>query len=372
VVHGKHAVASTALAGAAAVERSLGDVGRSNVSNANTSRTSDVDRISMSVATELITVARPLVGFTPIPIGILRHVESFGFDLYQDEGGTSPSFLWGKDYTINSSELAVLLKRGASYLYIRNEDRTAENEQFWTTIQTLLCSPAEPIERFQLLHEVSTSCLDAVFQKVQTDSIVAATMTIARQLAQLLENERVSTREIWDIVRYSTETFAHVMNVATYSVLIAKRRNVSGQELAQVAIGGLLHDIGKRHIARRAMANPADLTPAERDVLYAHPQAGYEELCNRPDMHFGALMMVYQHHERPDGEGYPVAVTTEDTHLWARICSVADTFDNLTGKRPHRRLIDLPTALEQLEHIAGGNRLDWEIVRCWREILSKS
>ena len=79
----------------------------------------------------------------------------------------------------------------------------------------------------------------------------------------------------------------------------------SRDELAPVATGALLHDIGKRHVPFAVLNKPAKPTEEEWVVIRKHPTDGYHELCNRPDLIWGQLMMVYQHHERLDGSGYP-------------------------------------------------------------------
>lgn len=82
-------------------------------------------------------------------------------------------------------------------------------------------------------------------------------------------------------------------------------------------------------------------------------------------------MMVYQHHERLDGSGYPAAVCGDEIHPWARICAVADVFDALTCQRPYRK--PLPK-LEVCEHLSrhAGKWFDSDIVARWVQDVRKS
>ncbi len=75
-------------------------------------------------------------------------------------------------------------------------------------------------------------------------------------------------------------------------------------------------------------------------------------------------MMVYQHHERVDGSGYPVGVTGRDIHPWAKMLAVVDVFDAMTGTRPYRNSSSTRVALQYLNH-NSGSQFDPEIVRCW-------
>jgi HD-GYP domain-containing protein (c-di-GMP phosphodiesterase class II) len=79
-------------------------------------------------------------------------------------------------------------------------------------------------------------------------------------------------------------------------------------------------------------------------------------------------MMVYQHHERMNGQGYPVGITGEEIHFWARICALVDVHEALTGKRYYRNPDPIPKVLEYLSE-KSGTHFDKEIFRCWRLIV---
>ena len=82
-------------------------------------------------------------------------------------------------------------------------------------------------------------------------------------------------------------------------------------------------------------------------------------------------MMVYQHHERIDGSGYPVSIVKDEIHPWAQLLSVVDVFDALTSKRPYRKKMRMEDALAYLEHRADTH-FDSEIVRCWVSAVRQS
>jgi HD-GYP domain-containing protein (c-di-GMP phosphodiesterase class II) len=90
----------------------------------------------------------------------------------------------------------------------------------------------------------------------------------------------------------------------------------------------------------------------------------------RPEVSWGQLMMVYQHHERFNGGGYPVGLVGNEIHLWGRLCAVADVYDALTRDRPYRRGVDARQVLEYLDH-ESGRSFDEELTQCWIAILEK-
>jgi HD-GYP domain-containing protein (c-di-GMP phosphodiesterase class II) len=134
--------------------------------------------------------------------------------------------------------------------------------------------------------------------------------------------------------------------------------------LAELAAGALLHDIGKRHIPPHVLNKPGKLSDDEWELVREHPTSGFRELVARDDLTWPQLMMVYQHHERLDGSGYPAGIHGDEMHPWARYCAVVDVFDALTCQRPYRRAVPVPEVCDYLTKHAGV-WFDAEAVACW-------
>jgi HD-GYP domain-containing protein (c-di-GMP phosphodiesterase class II) len=81
-------------------------------------------------------------------------------------------------------------------------------------------------------------------------------------------------------------------------------------------------------------------------------------------------MMVYQHHERYDGRGYPQGLVGNAIHEWARLCAVADVYDALTRDRSYRKGADTKDILEYMDH-ESGRSFDKEICQCWTAMLKQ-
>src|SRR6185369_5881799 len=147
-----------------------------------------------------------------------------------------------------------------------------------------------------------------------------------------LVNNDVLPQDLFRLARHDFLTFTHITNVASYGVIFAERLKLCGEgEFEQLAKAAILHDIGKRFIPASILQKPGRLVSDERAIIETHPQRGYEELCGRDDMSNDQLMMVYQHHERFDGTGYPVGFAGDEIHLWARMLAIVDVFDAMTG-----------------------------------------
>ncbi len=100
-----------------------------------------------------------------------------------------------------------------------------------------------------------------------------------------------------------------------------------------------------------------------------HPTVGFEQLNFREDLTDGQLMMVYQHHERLDGKGYPVGVVDSEIHPWAKICSVVDVYEALTSYRPYRSPMPRKKVFEIMERDSGA-AFDAEVLACWLQITN--
>jgi putative nucleotidyltransferase with HDIG domain len=194
--------------------------------------------------------------------------------------------------------------------------------------------------------------------------MVSVAEQFGAQMADVLCDRPRTLRGIFDLMLHDYSTFTHSANVATYCIGLAQGLGISDRtHLAQVVTGALLHDIGKRKIPKRVLNKPKSLSPPDREVIQRHPQIGFEELSRDRNLTWSQLMMVYQHHERLDGRGYPVGIVEGEIDPWAKICAVADVFDALTCDRPYRKALPVQEACTFLEQRVGTS-FDREIVRC--------
>ncbi|MBF0499387.1 MAG: HD-GYP domain-containing protein [Candidatus Riflebacteria bacterium] len=139
-----------------------------------------------------------------------------------------------------------------------------------------------------------------------------------------------------NIKSFDDYTFTHNINVATLSVLLGQELGVSPDELHELGLGALMHDVGKLKVSLSILNKDGKLTDAEFNEMKQHPTMGYEILCKSGDISEQARLVCLQHHEKFQGRGYPKGIKGEEISLFARICSVADVYDALTTDRPYR------------------------------------
>ncbi len=120
----------------------------------------------------------------------------------------------------------------------------------------------------------------------------------------------------------------------------------------EVAYGFFLHDIGKVGIPESVLCKPGPLTDDEWTIMRAHPAIG-AQIVEPIRFLQGAVEIVFTHHERWDGAGYPTGLVGEQIPLAARVFAVADSFDAMTSDRPYRSALSFDQALEEIRRGAG-------------------
>ena len=173
-------------------------------------------------------------------------------------------------------------------------------------------------------------------------------------------------------LRYTVEakdtyTKGHSDRVSEYSVLIGKYMNLSEGDLEKLKIGGLFHDIGKIGVPDSILLKESKLTDEEYSEIKNHPSIGKHILSNAAIFQ-DIIPIVYHHHEKFDGFGYPGRLKGEEIPLLARIAAIADTFDAMTSKRSYRNALPIEVVREEFQKFSG-TQFDPELVTIFLDIL---
>ncbi len=156
------------------------------------------------------------------------------------------------------------------------------------------------------------------------------------------------------------DTEGHTVRVTEMTLKLSRLMGLSEEQLIHVKRGALMHDIGKMGVPDSILLKPAELTPAEWEVMRRHPQLAHDWLAPISFLQ-KALEIPYCHHEKWDGSGYPRGLKGEQIPLAARIFAVVDVWDALTSKRPYKGAWPEEKALEYISQISGTH-LDPEVV----------
>jgi len=160
--------------------------------------------------------------------------------------------------------------------------------------------------------------------------------------------------------------YTHSIDVALISMMIAAELGYSDEELTNLGIGTLLHDVGKLLIPKHILQSPERLTIEEMFLVRKHCELGVSSLEGF-DLPKEYLNIAMQHHERLDGSGYPKGLKKDEICRNAKIAMVADTVDAITSFRPYRQPEPLDVAIKELRN--GEEKYPQELISLLEKIL---
>lgn len=268
-----------------------------------------------------------------------------------------------RSHALDSTDLDRLAEKGIDELHVSYQDQETHRRNVSREIRQDTTRP--PSERYNILRDISRASFDAAYHSGNVDQVVEVVSELGVQFAEVLADNDIALGELFSLMDHDDDTYSHSANVATYAMLLAKYLGINDDaRLCSIMIGGLFHDLGKRHVDRNVINKPGKLNSDERRQVEQHPTWGFKDLLPRGELTWEQLMMVYQHHERYDGEGYPVGLPGSEIHDLARVTAVADVFHALTSVRPYRRPMPTDQACAFLAD-KSGTMFDPEMTRCW-------
>ena len=303
-------------------------------------------------------------GLVPIALDTLCASAVLPFNLYLPSSRGGSLVLYREcGFPFAQEDFDRLVARNVRTLYIQSGDSRIYHDHLRETILENREIPAA--RRYQVLREAARAVLSEAFSGGEVANAVAATTDLGRDMVHTVCDSQVVLNDVLRVMAHDYGMFTHAINVATYCLLIARRMGTGGEEeLLRIGRGALLHDIGKQYAPKNIFEKTGSLSDREKQIICQHPTQGFLELCRREDLGWGEMMMVYQHHERCDGRGYPVGLVRSEIHEYGRLCAVADVCDALLQDRPHRRAALQSDVVEYLDRQAGRG-FDEEMSRCW-------
>jgi uncharacterized domain HDIG len=236
---------------------------------------------------------------------------------------------------------AFLLRKGTRLTeqYVKRLQKMNIHSLSVTALQPHLnVSPPDDI----ILEKTRIKAIDNVshvFDDVQTSGKINTNLlkdTAESIIFDLIQN-RNNLLQITDMRLHDNYTFSHSVNVAVIASMIGTFCHYSKQNLLELTLGALMHDIGKIFVPENILQKPYPLNSEETVVINRHPHAGFAKLKEAGGFSDTVLAIAIQHHERFDGSGYPHHYVGSDIHRFARIVSIADVYDALTSNRPYKR-----------------------------------
>lgn len=257
------------------------------------------------------------------------------------------------------------LNKSGSVTDLVIEGRRKDGETFWVSMNVQFVKDEQGTvlgteglirdisERIEMLSEI----------ELQRDNLIESNV----KLAHLLEQSVKSISRIGEL--RDAYTAGHQRRVKDLSCAIAQQLGLSDEAIINLSYGSLIHDIGKIYVPSEILNKPGKISGLEFQIIQTHVEYGYK-IVKEIDFPDVISTMVYQHHERLDGSGYPQGLSGEQIVIESRILAVADVVEAMTSHRPYRPALGLDAALEEIFKYRGL-KYDCDVVDTCIELFMK-
>ncbi|MCR4673700.1 MAG: response regulator [Lachnospiraceae bacterium] len=205
--------------------------------------------------------------------------------------------------------------------------------------------------------------IDAVAE-ANIGSIINIAATLVEDISKL---DNISV-DMLDLRSFDDYTYHHSVNVAVYSVAVATRMGLPEEQIQEIAVAALCHDLGKSLIDPDIINKKDRLTDEEFAEIKRHPKYSYDMLYNNPMISPAVRQAVICHHENENGSGYPFGKLGDEIPFYAKIIHAVDVYDALTSRRPYKE----PYApVDALEYMIGGVNIlfDAKVVETMQSVI---
>lgn len=258
--------------------------------------------------------------------------------------------LFPKDHTFSEGDLVFLVAFKIASVEIKAPLEKKEEKPSAKEEQTQKEAPPPP--PFITQYEQAAAYMEKLVRNVCGGESIPV-MEIRTWLRPLIDQVNHPTAWVMALQTYkgiAQYTYYHMVSVALVSAMIARANQFPETDIMQIALAGLLSDIGKGKIDPRILLKAGPLTPEEFAEMKNHTIYGYNMIKNTKGLSEGVALAALQHHERMDGKGYPLGLMADQIHIYAKIVAIADVFHAISSLRAYKDRESPIHALEQIRY----------------------
>lgn len=293
------------------------------------------------------------------------------FDIYLKLSEDNYAHVFSRTTGLDYKRLAQYVQKGVSHLHIRREDEEAFKVFIARPAHLIFTDPNTPNEKkIATLLNMTEQNMAELFSQVEvSDETAASSQVVIKSYVDLMAESPNTLAIILKLVSHGEYLYYHSIAVAIFSMLIAKASGqFNARTLELVGMGGFLHDIGSTQLSKEVICSTTELTEEQWGEMHEHPKLGLRLIENTPTIPDEVRHIVYQHHERPSGKGYPNGIHSSAIYYPAKIVALADAFSALISKRPFRAAFSVEQALEML---AKSGQHDRELIKILMSVFSR-
>jgi putative nucleotidyltransferase with HDIG domain len=303
-------------------------------------------------------------GLVPIAIATLRgSARVLAFDVFIKVSSDNFVQVFSSATGLDYLRLSQYESRGVLALYVRKTDLERYKQHIARSAEQLLTDLNLPDEqRVALVINMTEQALADVFTQVRiSEGTAKEVKKVVQSYVDFMLASPRSLALLLKLVAHGDYLYYHSIAVSVFSLLLGRTSGqFHTQDLESLGLGAFLHDIGHLASPRELLDAPRKLTPEEMQLIQRHTDDGLDQLKEAASIPKEVLQIIYQHHEQPDGKGYPNQISDKAMSHFAKVVQIADCFSALISKRPWRPAFGVGQAIRIL--LEEGDKHDRKLV----------
>lgn len=301
---------------------------------------------------------------------VITEGEELTFQLYFPNEDKSAMIMFLHRNTIIDGNHKVRL-REVNKFYIDEEEATIYEAYVQHHIQTIARSEDISIDdKAIIVYEKASAVIDEMFHNPESLEIAKNVKPLVDSIVDIILHDTKAVESLLKITAHDYYTHTHSINVSIYTLSLGAYLGIEGEELKNLGMAAVLHDIGKSKVNYDIINKNGKLTEVEFDEMKTHPAEGHKIALNLGITDEGILTGIRHHHEKLIGGGYPDGIKGDEISYFARIIGVCDVFDALTTKRSYKDPMTTFESIKLMKEAMKGH-LDFDIVNSLIRMLRK-
>ncbi len=306
-------------------------------------------------------------GYFRIRLTTIRPAEKVPFEIFIFIDGKMISYLKQGDALKPEKVISLHTMDTGESFFVTNENKQLYSDYVKSSMNSSLITN---FEKAAILRESSIAILEDLFETPDVASALAESRPIVTNLIQFMQDAPESIGNLISLSGHDFYTYNHSFDVSIYSLGLGQALGFKAQDLTELGLSSLFHDVGKRNVSLDILCKKGPLDEKEWEQMRLHPQFGLKILNEHQGISEATKAACYEHHESWAGGGYPQDISGQEIHPFARIVALTDTYDAMTTQRSYNVPMKPFEALNIMKNKISG-RFDPEMLKAMYSVLFK-
>ncbi|WP_203362189.1 HD-GYP domain-containing protein [Bacillus sp. REN10] len=294
-----------------------------------------------------------------VAVSTLKEHVKLAKPVYNEAG----QILIGHGVPLTKQMIFRLQQLGITFVYM--EDKKTEDIVFNPAVTDRTRQEALSLMKQSFEGVVNTRNFN---NKFSFDKMERQFKAVIREMLDQIKEHKEAVSLLSNVCAHDNYILAHSLNVMIYTLALSLKLQLKSQQLEEIGLGAMLHDVGKILIPQSILMKPSRLTNEEYEEIKKHAEYGFNILRKEHTIPLPAAHCAYQHHERINGTGYPRGLVGDQIHLYGKILGITDVYDAVTSNRIYRQAM-LPSEGLEILYAGAGTQFDAEMVKAFRKSI---